>query len=40
MSFASAIAPEALPFLTAVVALFVPLAAAVYLLTTVTWTLG
>ena len=28
------------PFLTAVAALFVPLAAAVYLLTTVTWTLG
>ncbi|EIC07505.1 membrane protein insertase, YidC/Oxa1 family [Microbacterium laevaniformans OR221] len=31
---------ETAPFLTAVVALFVPLAAAVYLLTTVTWTLG
>lgn len=31
---------EALPFLTAVVAVFVPLAAAIYLLTTSGWTLG
>jgi len=31
---------EVLPFLTAIVALFVPLAAAVYLLTTSAWTLG
>ncbi|MDT0179536.1 hypothetical protein Q9S36_04840 [Microbacterium sp. ARD31] len=30
----------ALQFATAVVAVFVPLAAGVYLLTTVTWTLG
>ena len=31
---------EVLPFLTAIIALFVPLAAALYLLTTSAWTLG